>query len=225
MSELDWNNVEFDEGPASSELPESNKDERQKGDVKIHPFYGGPFSNWANCSFAVDGVTYTSSEQFMMAKKAMLFGDHESLAIIMGTDNPAKQKAQGKLVKRFVKEMWEAVAKDVVFRGCMAKFTQNAKFHDYIMNTGEDIIVEASPTDRIWGVGIAEDDPDIYDKSKWKGTNWLGEVLMDVRKALRDSGKLADEVYNDFKKMAEILEADTLEGCEGECGGCNCKGH
>ena len=150
----------------------------------IHPFWGGPFSQWYSCEFRVECCLYNSAEQYMMAKKAELFGDLEVLLKIMTTDDPRKQKALGKLVAGFDKAQWETVARDVVFRANMAKFTQNRDLYDYLMSTGNQLIVEASPYDAIWGVKLGEEDPRIYNQAQWQGTNWLGNVLMDVRSAL-----------------------------------------
>lgn len=154
---------------------------------QFHMFWGGPFSQWFPCYFTIDGVEYNCTEQYMMAKKAQLFGDEYALGKIMAISDPREQKAIGRSVKGFVDWKWNAVSRDVVFRGNMAKFTQNSDLRDYLLETGDDEIVEASPEDVIWGIGLGADDPDAYDKSKWKGTNWLGEVIMEVRRAIRDS--------------------------------------
>lgn len=151
---------------------------------KFHLFYGGPFSQWAHSPFTVDGVEYNCAEQYMMAQKARLFGDNVRLKLIMGTDDPSEQKALGKKVKNFRKNVWEAVARDVVMRGSLAKFTQNIAFYEALMDSAGTILVEASPTDVIWGIGLGEYDPACHDRSKWRGTNWLGQVLTDLREQL-----------------------------------------
>ena len=154
---------------------------------KMHLFYGGPFSQWYSSKFIIESQVFTQAEQYMMFKKAELFGDEEMARRIMGTDSPRDQKAFGKLVAGFNKDTWEAVARDIVFRGNMAKFTQNPDLRDYILETGDDIIVEASPYDVIWGIGLAEDNPLALDQSNWRGKNWLGDVCMAVRDAIRKS--------------------------------------
>ena len=151
----------------------------------IHAFWGGPFSQWAKCTFTIDGIEYNCAEQYMMAEKARLFKDEDSLDQIMASKNPRDQKAIGRKVKGFVQEEWEAVARDVVTKANLAKFSQDQTLKDFILGTGDDHIVEASPYDRIWGVGIAEDDERIWDKDQWDGKNWLGECLMEVREALQ----------------------------------------
>jgi len=153
-------------------------------DKNMHMFWGGPFSQWYPSLFEVEGVKYNCTEQYMMAKKAGLFGDEEAQLKIMASNDPREQKRIGRTVKGFVAERWNVVTKDIVFRGNIAKFTQNPELFAYMMNTGDQEIVEASPEDTIWGIGLSAEDPDAYDKTKWKGTNWLGEVLMSVRDIL-----------------------------------------
>jgi ribA/ribD-fused uncharacterized protein len=148
-------------------------------------FYGGYFSQWYPQAFDIDGVQYNCAEQYMMAMKAITFNDQEALTKIMASGDPSLQKATGRLVKNFDPTVWNPVAKDYVYKANMAKFTANPKLFDYILSTGDREIVEASPTDKIWGIGMDTSDPDLLDKSKWRGTNWLGEVLMQVRNDLR----------------------------------------
>jgi len=152
---------------------------------QYHMFWGGPFSQWYPSVFEVDGVTYNCAEQYMMAKKAELFGDDVALAKIMESPDPREQKRLGRTVKGFVDWTWNAVARDVVFRGNVAKCSQNLSIQAYLLATINREIVEASPEDVIWGIGLAADDPDAQDKNSWQGTNWLGMVMMDVRAALR----------------------------------------
>lgn len=144
-------------------------------------FYGGPFSNWAIADFKVDGVKYVSAEQYMMHQKALLFGDTESAEKVMQTRDPQKAKIIGRGVRGFNKQKWEAVARDLVYKGCYAKFQQNEGFKLRMMETKGTTLVEASKTDQIWGIGLDEDDPRATDRRTWMGTNWLGEVLTRVR--------------------------------------------
>lgn len=144
-------------------------------------FWSGPFSNWFPCTFEVHGVQYNCSEQYMMAEKARLFNDKEILTKIMASSNPKDQKAYGRLVKGFDKAKWDAVAMDVVYKGCLAKFSQNPDLKKVLLATVGTSMVEASPVDRVWGIGLAKDDPRALDRSKWRGKNWLGEVLDRVR--------------------------------------------
>lgn len=146
-------------------------------------FWGGVFSQWYDYEMIVDGVMYGCAEQYMMAMKAKTFNDEESYEKIMATQEPSRQKALGRKVKNFNPDVWNRVAKEYVFKANLVKFSGDLKKE--LTDTGNKEIVEASPTDRIWGIGMDVDHPDILDRTKWQGTNWLGEVLMQVRNTLR----------------------------------------
>ncbi len=119
----------------------------------------------------------------MMARKALLFGDIKSLDKIMASHSPREQKAIGRTIREFKPEVWNAHARDYVYTANLAKFSQNQDLKRVLLET-RGLIVEASPLDTIWGIGLDEDDPRALDKAQWKGTNWLGEVLTKVRTAL-----------------------------------------
>jgi len=144
-------------------------------------FWSGPFSNWHPSPFVIDGIVYNCSEQFMMADKARMFGDTNSLNRIMSAVDPSDQKRYGRNVQNFVKEKWDAVARDIVYQGCYAKFTQNADLKKELIATVGTTLVEASPEDCIWGVGLRKNDPRAQKRETWLGTNWLGEILTKVR--------------------------------------------
>ena len=148
-------------------------------------FWGGPFSQWAHSEFKVDGVTYFTAEQYMMACKARTFKDDDTLKKIMATRDPREQKKLGRQVKGFDADVWNAIARDCVYEGNYAKYTQNKGLWEVLNQTGDSTLVEASPTDRLWGIGLAEGHPDTKDRSKWLGVNWLGEVLTKVKQDIR----------------------------------------
>jgi hypothetical protein len=148
-------------------------------------FYGGPFSQWYPCEFEIDGIKYNCTEQFMMASKAKVFGDKETLKKIMSTDAPWLQKKLGRGVKGFSIPLWSKASREIAYMGNLAKFSDPA-LKQILLDTGDKEIVEASPTDKIWGIGLGEEDPDRFDKSKWQGLNWLGECIMRVRSTLRE---------------------------------------
>lgn len=148
-------------------------------------WYGWP-SQWHPCRFTVDGHGYVCAEQYMMAEKARLFGDEEILDQILATESPQAHKALGRKVRGFVEARWKAACRDVVFRGNLAKFSQDEELRALLLATGDKTLVEASPTDRIWGIGLAAKDPRALEPGRWRGTNWLGEALMKVRQALRE---------------------------------------
>lgn len=144
-------------------------------------FWGGEFSQWYPSKFKVWDVEYSTAEQYMMAQKALLFKDYETHEKIMAESNPKIQQELGRQVKNFDKQKWEAACKQIVYEGNYAKFTQNPDLLKLLKSTTGCELVEASPSDKIWGVGLAETDPRIQDKSQWLGTNWLGEILTRLR--------------------------------------------
>ncbi len=121
----------------------------------------------------------------MMHQKAILFGDEKMAAKILLVDKPHEQKLMGQYVKGFVSEVWETHKREIAMRGNYAKFSQNAGLRKKLLATGDMILAEANAKDIFWGIGLAEDDPDVQHPGKWRGDNLLGEVLMKVRDALR----------------------------------------
>ena len=148
-------------------------------------FWSGIYSQWEPATFKIDGITYNCAEQYMMAEKARLFKDDDALLGIMTTESPAQQKAIGRKVVGFNDAEWFKIARLVVYRGTLGKFYQNGALLNKLMNTENRIIVEASPQDKIWGVGLHFTDDKILDEANWQGTNWLGEAIMQVRSDLR----------------------------------------
>lgn len=136
------------------------------------------------CSFAIDGFAYSSAEKYMMHRKALLFGDEEIAEKIILSENPKECKALGRKVKDFDPEIWDNEKYSIAVKGNLAKFSQNEELKDYLLSTGEEELVEASPFDRVWGIGMRKGDPRIGDRSKW-GQNLLGKALMEVRETLR----------------------------------------
>lgn len=147
-------------------------------------FWGGPFSQWHLSTFEIDGVKYNCCEQYMVAKKALLFGDYESYKKIMHEKDPAIQKAIGKKIKDFNRDTWKNYCQKFVFDANYAKFTQNYDLLQIILDTGDKEIVEANSNNNIWGIGLDKSNPDILDKNKWRGLNLLGEIIMQVREAI-----------------------------------------
>lgn len=147
-------------------------------------FYGGSFSNWHFSPFRYRSGVYNRVEQFMMYNKALLFKDFKSAHLVRNAWDGSNQKALGKRVVGFNKERWESVAKTIVSLGIFQKSLYNKEFAKILVDSGDKILVEASPTDCIWGVGLPESHPNIEDPSHWRGTNWLGVCLMDVRSHL-----------------------------------------
>lgn len=148
-------------------------------------FYGGIFSNWHLVNITIDGITYNCCEQYMMRKKAQLFGDFITAAQIMETPLPREQKALGRTVKNFNIDIWKTVARDVVFRANMVKFSDpNVSLSDKLYATEGTLLVEASPSDTVWGIGLTETEAIRVGVTHWRGTNWLGQILTEVRETL-----------------------------------------
>ena len=142
------------------------------------------FGQWTRSRFAVDGVFYSCGEQYMMAEKARLFGDAEVCRRIMETDDPRRHKRLGRSVRGFTEARWVQHREAIVTRGNLAKFSQNPALKQALLETEARTLVEASPLDRIWGIGLRSTDPRAQDPSQWLGLNLLGEDLMRVRASL-----------------------------------------
>ncbi|MEY1518974.1 NADAR family protein [Providencia manganoxydans] len=143
------------------------------------------FSQWYPAPFIVNGNRFASAEHFMMAEKARLFDDQETLTKIINAPNPGAAKAFGREVRGFKQEHWDMHKFDIVINANFAKFSQNEMLLQFLLNTNERILVEASPVDKIWGIGLAEDAENIENPLTWKGLNLLGFALMEVRNCLK----------------------------------------
>ena len=143
-------------------------------------------SQWWACSFVVDGVTYSSTEQWMMAGKARLFGDAETLAEILAVSDPGVVKKLGRKVRGFDEERWVAARFELVTRGNIEKFGQDARLRGFLLKTGDAVLVEASPFDSVWGIALGASDERATDPLRWEGLNLLGFALMRAREHLRN---------------------------------------
>jgi len=141
-------------------------------------------SQWFPAAFEVDGVRYATAEHWMMAEKARLFGDAPALGEILTATSPAEAKAHGRTVRNYSDEAWERARMDAVVRGNVAKFEQNAALGVFLRGTGDRVLVEASPRDRIWGIGMGASNPDARIPARWRGRNLLGFALMEARARL-----------------------------------------
>ncbi len=141
-------------------------------------------SNWYPAPFELEGVRYATTEHYMMAGKARLFNDPDALAEILVADSPKTAKGLGRKVRNYVDEVWKQHRFDVVVAGNHAKFEQNAALKRYLLGTGNAVLVEASPRDRIWGIGMGGSNPDAQHPERWRGSNLLGFALMAVRARL-----------------------------------------
>jgi ribA/ribD-fused uncharacterized protein len=148
-------------------------------------FWRGKLSQWAKSKFTVGGVTYSCAEQYMMHQKAMMFNDLETAEKILECDSPKEQQALGRIVKNYDQALWDERKEDIVYSGNIAKFSQNSDLLKLLNDTGDKLLVEASPIDKIWGIGLDEDDAAKTPKEKWRGQNLLGKCLTKVRNDLK----------------------------------------
>ena len=142
------------------------------------------FSQWYPASFVVEGDRYGTAEHYMMAEKARLFGDEEVRARILAASSPGEVKQLGREVRGFDEARWTEARFGIVARGNQAKFAQHPELRAFLLGTGRRVLVEASPTDRVWGIGLAEQDERATDPLSWQGLNLLGFALMTVRAEL-----------------------------------------
>ena len=142
-------------------------------------------SQWWMGEFRYVVNKYCCMEQFMMEKKAELFGDEEIRQKILETRTPDRIKALGRKVRGFDQALWDRAKYAIVLNGNWCKFSQNRRLRDFLLSTGDSILAEASPYDTIWGIGLSADSPDAENPFKWRGQNLLGFALMEVREELR----------------------------------------
>lgn len=150
-------------------------------------FWGSIFSNWANTPFEYKGKEFSNSEQAFMWEKAVFFEDKEIADAILENNNPSTVKALGKKVKGFNADTWMKKGYEVMVDVCFAKFQQNTTHTEILLSTNDKIIVEASPHDKIWGIGLHWNDDRVLNENTWQGLNLLGKALMEVREKIKES--------------------------------------
>ncbi len=141
----------------------------------------GCLSQWWPAEFTVDGVRFATAEHYLMWRKARLFGDLATAGRILAAPHPHAAKKLGGQVAGFDEQAWAEHRFDIVVAGNAAKFAADPALRDYLRGTGDRVLVEASPLDRVWGIGLSRDDPDAADPARWRGLNLLGFALMRVR--------------------------------------------
>ncbi|WND17875.1 NADAR family protein [Streptomyces violaceus] len=155
---------------------------RPRPDGRIGP---SCLSQWWPAPFTVAAVEYATAEHWMMAGKARLFGDAAAERAVLAAGHPAEAKKAGRLVRGFDEAIWERERFRIVVDGSVHKFAAHPELREYLLNTGERVLVEASPVDRVWGIGLAADDEAASDPERWRGPNLLGFALMAARERLR----------------------------------------
>jgi ribA/ribD-fused uncharacterized protein len=147
----------------------------------------GCLSQWWPVRFTQDGKVFASAEHFMMAHKAWLFDDHQTADKVLAADHPGEAKTLGRQVRGFDQGVWDAHRFDIVVEANLAKFGQHVELQQFLLATSGRLLVEASPNDRIWGIGMTADDPRSVSPSAWPGLNLLGFALMEVRDVLGEN--------------------------------------
>lgn len=142
-------------------------------------------SQWFYAPFTLENSRYPTAEHYMMAQKAQLFKDNNKLTEILACDSPQTAKQLGREVNNFDEQLWKQHCFEYVVKGNLGKFSQNIALREFLLSTGEQVLVEASPRDRIWGIGMGASNPDANHPERWRGQNLLGFALMQVRAQLR----------------------------------------
>jgi ribA/ribD-fused uncharacterized protein len=141
----------------------------------------GCLSQWWPAPFDLDGHTFATAEHYMMWRKALLFDDAPVAERILAATHPKEAKELGRAIGGFDQRRWAADRYQIVVAGNTAKFGQHEDLRKFLLGTGDRVLVEASPLDAIWGIGVAADDPRAGDPATWPGLNLLGFALGEVR--------------------------------------------
>ena len=147
------------------------------------------FSQWYDAPFKVDKHQFLTAEHYMMYQKAMLFEDHQIAKKLLAATNPGEAKELGRQVRGFDQEKWEQHRIEIVVDGNVAKFNAHEELKTFLLGTGKRILVEASPVDTIWGIGLGRHNPKSQDPFLWRGLNLLGFALTAVREKIREQSK------------------------------------
>lgn len=172
----------------------------------------GCFSNWYKCNFEIDGIVFTSSEQYFMYIKAVTFKDSEMANAILNTSDLKKIKDYGRKVKNYDSAVWNGIRQLVMYDAVKAKFSQNEKIKEKLLSTGNAVLAECAKNDLVWGIGLHADEPECLDTDKWHGQNLLGFTLMKVRGELMNmniKNKVID-VLKPLEKSFPYLEITNI---------------
>jgi hypothetical protein len=188
--------------PRKAQMPQSDNEQRMKN---FYFFWksASPFSQWHPCDYQHNGVIYKCAEQGMMHGKALLFGDDEIAKKILATQDPRQIKALGRQVRFFIPEVWRQHCEQIVYENSIAKFTQNPCLLEVLLSTKGSLLVEASPYDAIWGIGLSEKQALRVPSDKWPGSNLLGRILTRVRDEIQ-SGLHIDAIAEHNGQQKEL---------------------
>ncbi len=187
--------------------------------VVIFYSISSPFSQFYPCRFTVtehseykddEHIIFTSTEQYMHYRNAQTFGDLKTAKKIITESDPAKIKTMGRRVKYFISNDWDKVKFNIVRQGNIYKFSQNENLKKIMITTKNKVFIEASPWDKIWGVGMGKTNSNIYDTDKWKGTNLLGKALESARRYIvtQEKKKTNAETQAIEKLMKKVKGVD-----------------
>lgn len=175
-------------------------------------FLNGPFCQWWKSKFMENNIEYNCCEQYMMYQKAILFKDESTAKKILESKEPREQKRLGRLIKNFDEKIWDQHKEKIVANGNYLKFSQNEELKEYLCDTYPYTLVEANKYDKIWGIGMYMNDPNILDTSKW-GKNLLGKTLMKVReifviREMVNAAKAEEAKNEEYKEKYTYLLAE-----------------
>ncbi|KFZ26574.1 MAG: hypothetical protein KQ78_01210 [Candidatus Izimaplasma bacterium HR2] len=173
-------------------------------------FWGGIYSQWTISPIHFYGIDFNCNEQMMMYGKAITFDDHERAREVMATSIARNQKALGRRVRNFDFKKWDVICNDLVYTANYCKFTQNYNALKILLFDKSDLIVEASPYDKVWGIGLGKDDPRALIRSEWLGENRLGQIITDVRTYLRDPSLCIFSHDDRIKNTIELFNHNSI---------------
>ena len=174
------------------DFPVAEMDSITVGSDRVNAVYfhkpeepGGFLSNWFLSDYDLDGMTFSSAEQYIMYRKCLLFGDKDSAFAVMAAADPAEQQQIARNIKNYSEPVWNGFRQVVAMRALLAKFQQNNTLRESLLQTDDAWLVECAKSDTIWACGCPLYDPGRKDISLWKGENLLGFTLMEVREIIR----------------------------------------
>ena len=168
----------------------------------------GFLSNWWIAPFVLDGMRFSSTEQYIMYKKCMIFGDTAAAKAVMATDDPTQQQLIARNAKGYNDKVWKGMRQVIAVRGLVEKFTQNPDLLKQLLDTGDSYLVECAVSDKAWACGISLYDKARFDISNWIGSNILGFALMEVRTMLSGASSAKSAQHSIVLDCGDITKLD-----------------
>jgi ribA/ribD-fused uncharacterized protein len=198
---LTWLIDMFDKGESPEVIffwDNINKKNAKQGEYMLSQWYQSPFS--------VNEIVYHSAAHWMMARKALLFGDRETYRRIIRADRLDEVRSLSRSIANFDETKWSECKYEIVREGNFHKFNQSKKLRAYLLSTGSAVLAEANPSDNVWGIGLSKDAKNVTDPYTWEGLNLLGFAIMEVREYLRSFPQLgSDNVDSSRKKIKQAV--------------------